>query len=104
MRRGLVFAFSSLLAVGAATAQEPSVDAALNEASNEPLLAPGVLALILGQNLAEGCTEVAPGLPWPTTLCNMQVLVNDELSAISFASPSEFHVQFPVDAHLGTPR
>ena len=101
MRRGLVLAFSSLLAVGPATGQEPSVDAALNQASNAPFLSPGVLASIFGQNLTEGCTQVATSLPLPTELCNMQVLVNDEPSAISFASPSQFSVQFPVDAQAG---
>ena len=73
MRRGLLLAFLSLLAVGAATAQEPTVGAAVNEASGEPLLSPGVLAAIFGQNLTEGCMDSAPpGAPWPTMLCNMQ--------------------------------
>ena len=101
MRIGLVLAFSSLLAVGPATGQEPTVGSAVNSASNEPLLAPGVLANIFGQNLTEGCTEFAPSSPWPTTLCNMQVLVNDEPSVISLASPGQFIVQFPVDAQAG---
>ena len=48
MRRGLVLAFASLLAVGPATGQEPTVVAAVNEASNEELLSPGVLAAIFG--------------------------------------------------------
>ena len=60
MRRGLLLAFLSLLAVGAATAQEPTVGAAVNEASGEPLLSPGVLAAIFGQNLTEGCMDSAP--------------------------------------------
>ena len=102
MRRGLVLAFSSLLAVGAATGQEPTVGAAVNEFSGEALLSPGVLAAIFGQNLTEGCMDSAPaGAPWPTTLCNMQVLVNDEPAAILSASPGEFHVQLPVDAQSG---
>ena len=102
MRRGLVLAFSSLLAVGVATGQEPTVVSAVNSASNEPLLSPGVLANILGQNLTmDGCTQVATSSPLPTELCNMQVLVNDEPSAISFASPGQFNVQLPVDAQPG---
>ena len=82
-------------------AQEPTVVAAVNAASNEELLSPGVLANIFGQNLTEGCTAFAPGLPLPTELCDMQVLVNDEPAAISFASPSQFSVQLPVDALPG---
>ena len=63
MRRGLVLAFASLLAVGPATGQEPTVVAAVNEASNEELLSPGVLAAIFGQNLTiDGCTQVATRL------------------------------------------
>ena len=101
MRRGLVLAFSSLLAVGVATGQDPGVAAAVNSASNEELLSPGVLADIFGQNLTNGCTESAPGVPWPTTLCDMQVLVDDKPAAIVSASPGQFTVQFPVDAEPG---
>ena len=102
MRRGLVLAFASLLAVGPATGQEPTVVAAVNEASNEELLSPGVLAAIFGQNLTiDGCTQVATSSPLPTELCNMQVLVNDEPAAILSASPGDFHVQLPVDAQPG---
>ncbi len=102
MRRGLLLAFLSLLAVGVAMGQGPTVTNALNSASNEPLLSPGVLANILGQNLTmDGCTQVATSSPLPTELCNMQVLVNDLPSAISFASPSQFNVQLPVDALPG---
>ena len=68
---------------------------------NEELLSPGVLANIFGQNLTNGCTEFAPGVPWPTTLCDMQVLVDDLPAAIVSASPSQFSVQLPVDALPG---
>ena len=105
MGRGLVLAFSGLLAVGPATGQDPDVDAAVNSASNQPLLSPGVLANILGRNLTmDGCTQVATSSPLPTELCNMQVLVNDLPSAISFASPNQFNVQLPVDAEPGEAR
>ncbi len=91
-----------MLAVGPATGQEPTVVAAVNEASNEELLSPGVLAAIFGQNLTiDGCTQVATSSPLPTELCNMQVLVNDEPAAILSASPGDFHVQLPVDAQPG---
>ena len=80
--------------------QAPNVSFVSNAASGQVSLAPGVLAAILGTNLAVGsCTSSS--VPAPTSLCQAQVTVGGRPAALFFASPSTLSVQIPVELQPG---
>jgi uncharacterized protein (TIGR03437 family) len=99
--RAAILAFAGLSAAGAAWAQTPTIASVVNSASLQPALAPGVLATVLGANLADGTcgTTAAPLL---TRLCNAQVTVNGVACPILRASAGQLNIQFPTDLQPGT--
>jgi uncharacterized protein (TIGR03437 family) len=62
----------------------------------ENTVAPGSIAAIYGENLAEGL-EVGPTNPLAQTLANITVMVNDRLLPLLFVSPKQINVQVPSD-------
>lgn len=69
----------------------------VNAASNAPFTAgvsPGELMTIYGQNLAAS-TTAATSLPFPTTLGNVQVMVNSVAAPIYFVSSGEISFLIP---------
>jgi uncharacterized protein (TIGR03437 family) len=57
-------------------------------------LAPGELLTLYGSNLAAG-TQVAPGIPFPTTLGQVQVLINSIPAPIYYVTASQLSVIVP---------
>ncbi len=84
------------LAVGVPAVGEGGI---VNGASfaRDGLVSPGSIASLFGTNLAAR-TEVATGLPLPTTLAGSQVLVNNVAAPLFFVSPSQINLQMPVEA------
>ena len=64
--------------------------------SDEALVSPGSIASLFGMNLA-AATEVAAGLPLPTTLAGTEVLVNDTPAPLFFVSPLQINFQMPFE-------
>ena len=63
----------------------------------------GIVALF-GSSLSSG-SAVAPGAPWPDTLENRQVVVNDETPApLAAIGPGQINFQFPSTVPPGTNR
>lgn len=76
--------------------------AAVNSASfvaGAPL-APGSLASLFG-NFANATTATAPGFPLPTTLGNVEVVVNGRAAPLLYVSPTQ--INFQVSHRLETP-
>ncbi len=89
-----------LLFVSVVVGQAPNVTLVLNAASGQPSLAPGVLAAVLGTNLAVGsCTSGVS--PAPTRLCETQVTVGGRAAAMLMASPASMNVQIPAELPPG---
>jgi uncharacterized protein (TIGR03437 family) len=67
-------------------------------------VAPGSLAAIFGKELApESATAVAA--PWPTSLVNREVVVDDQITApLHYVSSTQFNVQIPSSAQAGAHR
>ncbi len=64
--------------------------------SDEALVSPGSIASLFGMNLA-AATDVAAGLPLPTTLAGTEVLVNDTPAPLFFVSPLQINFQMPFE-------
>lgn len=78
----------------------------VNAASFAPLgnpVSPGGFVSLFGTRLARALT-VAAGLPFPTTLGGVQVLINDVASPLYFVSPSQISVLVPYATPAGTAR
>ena len=86
-----------------ASAQAPTFSAenVLNYASFRPSLAPGVIAVIFGNNLAVGRCA-ASDAPLPERLCGAQVTVGGQPAPLLFASSGEVRFQIPVELAPGT--
>jgi uncharacterized protein (TIGR03437 family) len=63
--------------------------------------APGSLISIYGQNLTDGRTEMASGVPWPFALAGTQVRIDGQLVPVFYASPDQINVQVPNDVPAG---
>jgi uncharacterized protein (TIGR03437 family) len=79
--------------------------AAVSAASHAGPVAPGSIASVFGKGLAT-TTASALGLPWPTDLDNVRVLVLDQngverLAGIIYVSPSQINFQVPLDTAEG---
>ncbi len=75
----------------------------VNAASSAPFtegIAPGELITIYGSNLADS-TVVAPGIPFPTTLGNVQVKINGVTAPIYFVSAGQVSVIVPFGLTAG---
>ena len=82
--------------------QTPVFDAehVFNYASSEPSLAPGVIALVFGNNLAVGRCSVLD-TPLPETLCGTRVTIGGQTAPLLFASSGEIRFQIPVELEPG---
>ena len=63
----------------------------------------GALATLFGTNLASERAST-PTTPWPATLMNRQVVINDEVPRALFVGPGQVNFQMPSNAPLGTGR
>lgn len=67
-------------------------------------LGPGALVTLFGNNLVTG-TATSSAAPWPATLLNRQVVVNDQLQApLYYIGPGQVNFQMPSSAPLGSGR
>jgi uncharacterized protein (TIGR03437 family) len=67
-------------------------------------VAPGGLTALFGSELAAE-TVTASLAPWPTTLAEREVIVDDEIkAALQYVSPTQMNVQVPWSAPLGSRR
>jgi uncharacterized protein (TIGR03437 family) len=74
----------------------------VNAASSAPFiagLAPGELITLYGSGLA-GSTVVAPALPFPTTLGNVQVSINGRPAPIYYVSSTQISVIVPYETEI----
>lgn len=75
----------------------------VNAASSAPFtagVAPGELLTLYGTNLASALT-IAPAIPFPTTLDNVQVTVNGIAAPIYYVSPTQLSFIVPYGALTG---
>ncbi|MBM3748662.1 MAG: hypothetical protein FJW34_23040, partial [Acidobacteria bacterium] len=100
----LRYALFALVSVCLALAQQPPVNPAIqvvvNGASFDNRLAPGVLATVIGSNLA-GTTAQGQGSPLPTELGGVSVQIGGKPGALTFISASQVTFQVPVDLPTG---
>ncbi len=69
----------------------------VNAASSAPFtagIAPGELLTLYGSNLADGLV-VAPAVPFPTTLGNVQVMINGVAAPIYYVAPTQISAIVP---------
>jgi uncharacterized protein (TIGR03437 family) len=67
-------------------------------------IAPGGLAALFGKELATGSATTTDN-PWPTSLVNREVVINDEVRApLLYMSSTQSNVQIPSTAPLGSQR
>lgn len=83
-----------LLALVVPAAAQPVVEAAVNGASFQPMVAPGAVVSIFGRGLASE-TAVAESVPLPTVLGGVDVRVNGVPAPIYFVSPEQVNVRVP---------
>jgi len=80
-----------------------AVNAASFQAS-VPVPQSGLVALF-GSGIVSGSSATASGAPWPTSLLNRQVVVNDVTPApLYFVGPTQVNFQFPSAAPAGSQR
>ncbi len=81
----------------------PSFPAAgvVNAASFTPDIAPGSIASIFGTNLWSGVNANAPGLPWPTTLAGVRVLLDGVPARITAVRAGQVNFFVPSDRAPG---
>ena len=66
----------------------------VNAASFQPKVAPGVIATLFGESLAN-CTAQAEGFPLPGTLCGSSVLFGGQPGLFYYASPEQLNFILP---------
>lgn len=71
----------------------------VNAASGEPKLAPGAIATVQGESLAD-CASAVNGFPLPTMLCGSSVSVNGKSTYYLYASPSQLNIVLPSSLSL----
>src|ERR1051325_10431416 len=64
-------------------------------------VAPGSVLSIFGSNLST-LTASAPGIPLPTTLADVQVLVNGKPAPLFYVSPTQINFQLPFELSTAT--
>jgi uncharacterized protein (TIGR03437 family) len=72
----------------------------VNAASYQPVtasLAPGELISLFGTGLASTTTNVQGGLPFPTTLGGVQVMIDNHACPLYYVSPTELSVIVPYE-------
>src|SRR5579872_2615822 len=89
----LTFAASSLWA-------QPVTTAVTNAADYTPTLAPGAIASVFGTNLAPS-KQYPSGLPLPTVLNTVQVMVNGKEAPLFYVSPTQINFQVPYETAAG---
>jgi hypothetical protein len=87
------------------TPRTDSSATAVSAATHVSPVAPGSIASVFGKGLAT-TTASAPGVPWPTALENVRVLVLDRngverLAGLVYVSPSQINFQVPPDTAEG---
>ena len=89
------------LAQGELAASAPRITALFNAAGLEgTLLAPGMVTVLSGSNLAEANTAPASP-PLPLSLADTSVLVNGVAAPLFFVSPSQINFQMPYQSAGG---
>ena len=83
-------------------AQRPSIapGGVVNAASFWPILAPGSIASVFGQNLASS-TAQAQSYPLPVTLAGSSVTVNGVPAPLFYVSPNQINFQVPSSTNAG---
>jgi uncharacterized protein (TIGR03437 family) len=89
----LAFAASSLWA-------QPVLTAVTNGADYTPTLAPGAIASVFGTNLAPS-QQYPSGLPLPTILNTVQVMVEGTAAPLFYVSPTQINFQVPYETGAG---
>ena len=98
--KALILLAAAGLFVAAAAAQGPSVTSVLNFLSNEPLVSPGTIAHVFGQNQSvQRC--VLPEMTWPKAACGVRVLVGSTEAPLIQVTPFRMVIQIPYEAEPG---
>jgi uncharacterized protein (TIGR03437 family) len=79
---------------------QPVVTAVTNAADYTPTLAPGAIAAVFGTNLAPS-QQYPSGLPLPTILNTVQVLVKGKAAPLFYVSPTQINFQIPYETAAG---
>ena len=83
------------IATGAPALTAPRIDSVANAASLDAVpLAPGMVASLLGSNLASA-TAVSSAPPLPTSLAGTTLLINETAVPLFFVSPGQINFQVP---------
>jgi uncharacterized protein (TIGR03437 family) len=90
-----------ILAVVASGVEAQTITRVTDAASFGPRIAPGALATVFGNRLANGPAE-APGAPWPTFLGDTKVLVNGNAAPLAYVSEEQINFQVPYALTAGT--
>jgi uncharacterized protein (TIGR03437 family) len=75
-------------------------DGVVSAGSLAPVVAPGSIIVISGENLAAS-TGRAGAAPWPTALAGAVVRINGVAAPLSFAGPHQINAQVPVELAPG---
>lgn len=100
---GKVFAGSqnALVVYGLRNSGSTGIAAANAASGDRTAVAPGSIASIFGQGLAQS-TAAAPGFPLPATLGGVTVTVNGVPAPLLYASPTQINFQVPPQTSAGT--
>jgi uncharacterized protein (TIGR03437 family) len=79
---------------------QPVATAVTNGADYSPTLAPGAIAAVFGTNLAPS-QQYPSGLPLPTILNTVQVMVNGKAAPLFYVSPTQINFQVPYETAAG---
>ncbi len=91
----LLLAFAAL-----SLSAQPLVTAVTNAADYTATLAPGAIAAVFGTNLAP--SDLYPsGLPLPTILNSVQVMVDGKAAPLFYVSPTQINFQVPYETAVG---
>src|ERR1035438_7646950 len=91
----LLLAFAAL-----SLSAQPLVTAVTNAADYTATLAPGAIAAVFGTNLAP--SDLYPsGLPLPTILNTVQVMVDGKAAPLFYVSPTQINFQVPYETAVG---
>lgn len=77
----------------------------VNAASNAPFtarIAPGELLSLYGVNLADSTQFMQGGVPFPTSLGNVQVSIGGHLAPIYYVSPTQISAIVPYELEVGS--
>ncbi len=100
MRITICFLICFLWGIASVWAQ-PKVTAVAQGADFSAILAPGMLASVIGTGFAPAAIS-ASSVPLPTTLSNVSVNVNGRAVPLTFANASQINFQLPYGTATGT--